>query len=251
MFLHRDIGELPRLFDTHCHLDKCSDGALEDAVAAGVQRLVVPSIGRDSWARVVELAASPHVLCALGIHPEALDDLDGLEGALRGGNAVAVGEIGLDRRLPHWDRQRVQFRAQLRIADACGLPVLVHCVRAHDALVAELRDVRAQVPIVLHAYSGSAELVPVYAKLGCYFSFAGTVTWSGSRRGPKACAAVPAQRLLIETDAPYLSPQSRRGVPSAPAWLPEIAAAVAVIRGVDLAAIAAVTTANAERVFCA
>jgi TatD DNase family protein len=211
---------------------------------------VVPAIDRASWPEVVALATSPHVLPALGLHPEAPGDLDGLEEALRSAGAVAVGEIGLDRRLPNWDRQLEMFREQLALGQRLGLPVLVHCVRAHDVLPAELRDASLSVPVVLHAYSGSADLVPVYEQLGCYFSFAGAVTWAGSRRGPRACAAVPEDRIVLETDAPYLAPHPFRGQPSQPSWIAHVASAVAQIRGVTVERLSATTTANAERAFC-
>ena len=209
----------------------------------------MPAVRALTWHAVVAAAAADGVWAALGVHPEASDDVDGLEAALLAANAVAVGEIGLDRRLPQLEAQLRRFRAQLALAERLGLPVLVHCVRAHDLLGDELRRLRPTVPVVLHAFSGSRDLVAMYAALGCYFSFSGTVSWGG-RRIPNACAAVPADRLLVETDAPFLSPAAHRGKPCEPRWIVEVVRAVADIRGASFAATAELTTANAERVFC-
>lgn len=199
----------------------------------------------------MESLKSDTVSIALGAHPECPgEDVSDLYARLVGSGACAVGEVGLDKRWENWERQLEVFREQLAIAEELSLPVLVHCVRAHDTLVRELRAAGLTVPVVLHAYSGSRDLVPVYAKLGCYFSFAGPVGWAGGRRMPRACAAVPPSRLLIETDAPYLAPEPHRGEPCRPSWLTHVAQAVAAARGVTYEEIATLTTANAERVFC-
>jgi TatD DNase family protein len=142
------------------------------------------------------------------------------------------------------------FRAHLRLARAHGLPVLVHCLKAHPTLQRVLAE-EPPVPagLLLHSYSGSAELVPRYARAGCHFSFAGPVSFLEARRPLEALRAVPEALLLAETDAPDQAPHPHRGSRSEPAFLPLIVAAMAAARGVPLEALTATTAANAQRLF--
>ena len=254
------------MIDTHCHLDAPAFDADREAVlararAAGVTDVVVPAVDPGGWARLVTFGAShPGVHVALGIHPQALPGMDpadddrhlaDLESLLARGGAVAVGECGLDgpsvgEGAP-LDRQRAVLRGHLAIARKLGLPVLLHSLRAHEAMLEELE--RDGVPSggVLHSFSGSAEQVPPFAALGLHFSFAGPVTYEGARKPVAAARAVAADRLLLETDAPDQSPHPHRGGRNEPAHLPFVLGAVALAVGTSPGEVDRLTSGNARR----
>ncbi len=255
------------MIDTHCHLDKDEFAADRGAVLArareaGVTDVVVPAIGPGGWDALAELArATPGVHHGLGIHPQLLpeiapgdDDrnLAALEAALARGGAVAVGECGLDGPSvaagAPMDRQVAVLRGHLRLARSFSLPVALHCLRAHDALLALLAEEPLPAGGVLHSYSGSAEQVLAYASHGLHFSFAGPVTYERAKKPLGAVRAVPRDRLLVETDAPDQTPRPARGR-NEPSYLPAVAAAVAGALGASLAEIDALTTANARALF--
>jgi TatD DNase family protein len=244
------------LTDTHCHLNSPHFAGREAhvvtrAAAAGVAALVVPAWDRASAETALALAETfPAVRAAVGLHPwfvAADADTAWVAPLLAHPRVVAVGEIGLDGAIDGADaavQERV-FRAQLALAVARGLPVLLHCRRRWDRLPAIIRDYPG-LRGVLHAFSGSAEVLRDCLRLGLHVSFAGGVTRPNSRHARAAAALVPADRLLLETDAPYMALE---GVPAEavePAHLPQILAAVAALRGDDPAALAAQTAANAR-----
>jgi TatD DNase family protein len=251
------------MIDTHCHLDSPAFDADRDAVlararAAGVAAIVVPAVGPATWEPLLAYAAAhPGVHAALGIHPQLLPELDPreddrhlarLDALLAGGGAVAVGECGLDGPAAAGAplaRQRAVLAAHLDLARRHGLPVLVHCLRAHGPLLELLAARPGPVAGVLHSYSGSAEQVRDYARHGLAFSFAGPVTYENARRPLAAVRAVPRDRLLIETDAPDQVPRPYRGR-GEPAHLPPVASAVARALALDLAEVDALTAANAR-----
>lgn len=254
-----------RLYDTHVHLDHAGEpveALLEEARRAGAGAWLLPAVSPDSWERsIAAAAADPDVRLAIGIHPQAVRDLTdeaidealaALPGLLRRHGAVAVGEIGVDHlhdRDPlQRERQRRVLDAQLDVARALGLPVLLHCVRAHGALLDTLRA-RGRVRGVMHAYSGSAELVRDWVALGLHVSFAGALTLPGARRAPEACRVVPDDRLLVETDAPYQTPWPHEGEANRPARLVDVARAVARLRGTPPEAVAERTWENAVALF--
>jgi TatD DNase family protein len=255
------------VIDTHCHLDKAEfdpdrDEVVARARAAGVGALVVPAIGPYGWARLEAWSRrAPGVHFGLGIHPQLLPALDprdddrhlaDLDAALARGGAVGVGECGLDGPTADagapLERQLAVLRGHLALARRHRLPVMLHCLRAHDALLAVLREEPLPAGGVLHSYSGSAEQVAPYAALGLHFAFAGPVTYERARRPLAAARAVPRDRLLLETDAPDQTPRPRRGR-NEPAFLPAIAAALAGALGLEVAELDALTTANARALF--
>jgi TatD DNase family protein len=260
------------MIDTHCHLDRLEfdadrDAALARARAAGVTELVVPAVGPDGWDRLRSWAqATPGVHFALGVHPQLLPELDprdddrrlsDLDAALARGGAVGVGECGLDGPSAEpgagpfpagLDRQRTVLRGHLALARKHRLPALLHCLRAHPALLPLLEAEPLPRGGLLHSYSGSAADVARYAAAGMGFSFAGPVTYERARRPLEAARAVPRDRLFLETDAPDQTPRPHRGR-NEPAWLPLIAAAVAAALGIPPAELDALTTANARAFF--
>jgi len=263
------------LFDTHAHIDLARFGdpaaqreAALRAQAADVCAVVVPGIEPATWASLLAVAERlgrevPSVCfhTAVGIHPQVLPALE----ASRDGEAcaalatcldtcavVAVGECGLDftpqitAGAPR-DRQIAVLRAHLAQARRRGLPLLLHCLKAHTVLL-ELLSEAPLPPSILHSWSGSPELALRFCKAGHYISFAGSITLPHARRPAESARAVPADRLLIETDSPDQTPFTRRPLRTEPAFLPDIAAAVAAARGDSFARIAELSTANARRV---
>ncbi len=251
------------MIDSHCHLDVPAfdgdrDAAIERALAAGVVGMLVPAIRPRTWAALAALAR-PHLRFALGVHPQIVPELepgergdleDQIARAVIEHGAAAVGECGLDGGTGERALQEAIFRAHVRAARAVQRPLVVHVLRAHDAAPRILREERAhEVGGVLHSYSGGAELVAMYRDLGMAFSFAGPVTYDNARRPIEAARAVPAELLLAETDAPDQAPAPYRGGRSEPAYLPAVIAGLAAARGADPAEIAALTAANARRLF--
>ncbi len=246
-----------RMTDTHAHLDGCVDPPeelLARAKAAGVGRIVSVGSGLDSCRETLALARrEPAVWAALGVHPhQAADDdadrLDELRELLADERAVAVGETGLDfyRDYAPRERQRELFARQLELAAELGKPVVVHTREAEEETAAALGGFPGTV--VLHCFS-SPTLLPLALERAYYVSFAGNVTYPKAEELREAARAVPADRLLVETDSPYLSPQPRRGRPNEPANVIHTAAALAEARGEDPAALAALLDANATAAF--
>ena len=245
------------MIDTHAHLDACADSSedlLARARAAGVSRVVAVGSGIDSCRATLAIAeANMGVACALGIHPHQAgsadaDRLDELRSLLEQPAAVAVGETGLDfyRDYAPRDSQQRVFEQQLALADELGLPIVVH-TRSADAETADaLRPFRGRV--VMHCFS-SPGLLPVALERGYYVSFAGNVTYPKAQALRDAATQVPADRLLVETDCPYLTPQPLRGRPNEPANVVLTVEMLAEARGEPVENLARQIDANATRAF--
>jgi TatD DNase family protein len=263
------------VIDTHCHLDRDElvgelPAVIERARAAGVVGMIAPGVRPASWAGLAAIGArhaGDGVAIAIGVHPQCVAELDAGERArledvpaaiaeavaaarAAGATVCAVGECGLDGAHGARAAQEALLRGHVRAARALGLPLILHAVRCHDVLPGILRDEGAgEVGGVMHSYGGPPELIATYAAFGLAFAFAGPVTWPGARRPLAAARAVPAELLLAETDAPDQAPASRRGRPSEPALVAEVIAGLAAARGAAPAEVAALTMANAQRVF--
>lgn len=256
------------MIDTHCHLDAARFDAdraevLSRAFGKGLTAIVLPGIGPSNWDTLLEMArAEPRLWVGLGMHPQFLPDLpqdgDGarlelLDAMLSQRSAVAVGECGLDgpslERAP-LERQLKVLRGHFGLARKHGLPLLLHCFHAHPALLELFKDEPfPEAGVVLHSYSGGPELVRAYASLGCYFSFAGPVSYVGARKPVAALKQVPPERLLVETDAPDQAPHPFRGQRSEPAYVVEILAAMAAALSEPVDVLAERTSLNARRLF--
>jgi TatD DNase family protein len=245
------------VIDTHAHLDACAESAealLARARAAGVDRVIAVGSGiESSRATLAIAAANTGVACALGIHPhQAGGDEAGrlaeLRGLLEQPNAVAVGETGLDfyrDYAPH-DAQRSVFEAQLALAEDLHLPVVVHTRAADDETANLLAGFDGTV--VMHCFSSPA-LLPIALERGYYVSFAGNVTFTKAQELRDAAAEVPDDRILTETDCPYLAPQPVRGRRNEPANVVHTVTTLADVRGVDTDALARQIDDNATRAF--
>lgn len=248
------------LIDTHCHLDAAEFADDREAVhasarAAGVKGFVVPAVSRDRFVQTRQTVRE-YVGCvaAYGIHPlyvmEAeLGDLDVLGSWLALEQTVAVGEIGLDFHVDHVDpaRQAVFFEAQLRLARELGLPVLLHVRRAVDAVLQALRRTRV-VGGIAHAFNGSEPQARMLIDLGFKLGFGGAMTYPGSSRIRRLAASLPLEAIVLETDAPDIPPVWLNRGRNVPGELPRIAGVLAELRGMTLADVAAVTSANAQAV---
>jgi TatD DNase family protein len=245
------------VIDTHAHLDACADPA-DDLVArareAGVGRIVSVGSGLESCRETVAVARRHDgVFAALGIHPHQAanpdaNGLDELRELLADPRAVAVGETGLDhyRDYAPRDRQLALFERQLELAAELGKTIVIHTRAASDETAAALGDFHGTV--VLHCFS-APELLPVAIERGYYVSFAGNVTYPKAEELREAARAVPRERLLAETDSPYLSPQPRRGRPNEPANVVHTIVALAEARGEPEDELARQIDANATAAF--
>ncbi|HEY5996776.1 MAG TPA: TatD family hydrolase, partial [Candidatus Deferrimicrobiaceae bacterium] len=253
----------PMFFDTHAHLDipPLSDteaDVVSRARAAGVAHLVTVGTDVGSSARAVEIAHRHEgIYAAVGIHPHdaaslSPDAIAGLERLASCDKVVAIGEIGLDYyrdRCPH-DVQRAAFREQIRLARRTGLPVIVHDREAHEDILAVLKEEKAgEAGGILHCFSGDAAMAREVVEMGFLVSIPGTVTYRNAASLTDVVRALPLEKLLIETDCPYLAPVPHRGKPNEPSFVPLVAAAIAGIKGVTIEDVGRVTTLNARRLF--
>ncbi len=241
------------MIDTHAHLDALDDpsAAVARARAAGVERIVAIGSGVASARATLAIAAQEDgVYPVLGVHPHQAADgepLDELR-ALAAEHAYAIGEIGLDffrDYAPQPDQQRL-FETQLLLAADLGLPVVIHTRAAGDDTLRALDGFEGTV--VLHCFSSPA-LLPAALERGYYVSFAGNVTYPKAEELREAARGVPADRILAETDSPYLAPQPVRGRPNEPAHVVHTVAALADTRGEDARELGAMIAANAKRAF--
>src|SRR5262245_30430845 len=245
-----------RVIDTHAHLDACEDptAILERAHDAGIGRIVTVGTGIESCRAALELAERHEgVYAALGIDPHSAATEDGerigeLRALLAHPRAVAVGETGLDdfHRHATLEQQTRLFRHQLVLADELGKPVVIHSRAADVATAAELEQFAGTV--VLHCFSEPG-LLPVALERGYYVSFAGNVTYPSAVELREAAALVPADRILAETDSPYLAPQPLRGRTNEPANLVHTVRAIAEVRGENADDLEAQIEANANAAF--
>jgi len=251
----------PELFDTHAHLhfpDFADDlpAVLERARAAGVARLL--TIGTDvetSRAAIAVAAKDARVWASVGIHPHDAGEADDaafveIERLAAEPRVVAIGEIGLDffRNLSPRDAQERTLRRMLDLARRTAKPVLIHCRDAHEETLAILAAARAgEAGGIMHCFSGDVAIARRCLDLGLTISLAGPVTYPNARALPDVARFVPADRLVVETDCPYLPPQGYRGKRNEPAYLALTAARVAELRGEPLATLGPRMSDNARR----
>ena len=251
-------------FDSHCHLnDEAFLPRLDEEVslcrAAGVTKMICIGYDVESSRKAIELAEKyEEVYAAIGVHPEnrdglVLSDLDKIRELAKHPKVIAIGEIGLDY---HWyktpeerEPQKPWFIAQIDLANELGLPVSIHARDASQDTYDILKAHPVKAGAVLHCYSGSAEMMKEFAKLGLYFGFDGPITYKTATE-PKECVrGCPADRTPVETDAPYLSPVPYRGTPNSPSRIPVIVSAMAELRNVSLETMGEILWNNFERLF--
>lgn len=253
-----------KFIDVHCHLDGRYFKDL-NALFAGLEKLGVEKVitcGVDlPTSEAVKDIAEKYKACyfTAGFHPTELKtyregDLEKIAALARHEKCVAIGEIGLDYHYPDTDKplQRRIFEEQLKLACELGLPVQIHSRNSAEDMSAILNDNLSLLKngFLLHCYSHSAEMAAQLEKVGAYFSFGGTSTYSGSKKAKRCIAAIGADRLLTETDSPYMPPASLAGVfPNTPASIPEITQNIAEIKGTSLERTADIIWQNAHGLF--
>jgi TatD DNase family protein len=244
-----------RWTDSHCHVpyEGVDVDVIADAQAAGVERLI--TVGTDAaQSRAANDAAAAHdgVWATVGLHPhDASNGVDKIVGLLDAPRVVAVGECGLDYHYDHSPRpqQRDAFAAQIQLAHERDLALVIHTREAWDDTFSILAAEGVPERTVFHCFTGGPGEARRCLDLGAVLSFSGIVTFKAAEDVRAAAALTPLDRLLVETDAPYLAPVPHRGSRNTPAWVPDVGVGVAGVKDVDVDTIAAATWATAERVF--
>jgi len=261
-------GHETPIVDSHAHLtsrefDPDRAEVIARAREADVTNIVTIGTGLESGREATTLAeADPGILAVVGFHPHSADsvtreDVAALRELARHPRVVAVGEIGLDfyREYSSRDGQHQVLVWQLDLAAGLGLPVVIHCREAHQEMLPVLQqwstglDTAVRSPGIIHCFMGDTETARQYLDMGFYLSLAAYIGYPSSRYAHGTIRSIPPDRLLVETDCPYLAPQSRRGKRNEPAYVRETVARLADIRGVPFADVVRQTTENAGRVF--
>lgn len=253
------------LIDSHCHLDRLDlsrDGgdlnvALDRARANGVEHMLCVSIDLEAWPHMAALVAPfADVSISVGVHPNERErrepDVDELVELAAEPRVVAIGETGLDyfRSDGDLEWQRARFRTHVRAARAAGKPLIIHSRDAKEDTLRILREERADfVGGVMHCFAEDWDMAERALALGFYISFSGIVTFRNAESLRDVARRVPADRVLVETDSPYLAPVPHRGKPNEPALVRDVAACIAQLRGLPLDALARITSDNFRRLF--
>lgn len=255
--------------DTHCHLNFASfdddrEIVIDRAAKAGVTRIIVPGVDLQACDEALALAqAHPGIYAAVGIHPNDTANWDdalyeAIVMRLQRTRVVAVGEIGLDY---YWNKspretQWLAFEAQLQLAADHKLPVILHNREATEDMLTLLADWVLSLPAelrsrpgVLHSFSGSVNQAERAVELGFYLGFTGPITFKNADEMRRAAAITPLDRILVETDAPFLTPVPHRGRRNEPAYIPLIVEALARVKGISADEMAQASTENALRLF--
>lgn len=251
------------LFDTHVHLNADQffddrDEVIQRALDAGVTNMVVVGFDRKTIPLALEIAEQyDFIYAAIGWHPvDAIDmkeeDLLWIEELSTHPKVVAIGEMGLDY---HWDKspkdiQKEVFRKQIQLAKKLKMPIIIHNREATEDVITILEEERAdEVGGIMHCYSDHVEYVQRCLDLGFYISLGGPVTFKNAKDPKEVAKIVPLDRLLIETDCPYLAPHPHRGKRNEPAYVKLVAETIAEIKGISLEELAQRTTENAKKLF--
>jgi TatD DNase family protein len=252
------------LVDSHCHLDFDSlqedfAGVLARAESAGIETMVTICTKLSEFPQILALTrAGANIFCSVGVHPheadeEGVDSADALIEAAANDRVVGIGETGLDYYYMHSDqgRQQRSFRAHIEAARQTGLPLIVHARDADEDTIAILEDEyrKGAYPGVIHCFTGSKALADKAVELGFYISFSGILTFKNAKPLQAIAQDLPGNRILVETDAPYLAPVPHRGERNEPAYVVHTAAFLAELRGQTREQTAAMTSENFYRLF--
>ncbi|HET9113268.1 MAG TPA: TatD family hydrolase [Burkholderiales bacterium] len=248
--------------DSHCHLDLPELAAQETEILARMKNSRVThalcvSVNLERYPRVLALAERyPHIFASVGVHPDyeniAEPEVSGLTALAAHPRVVAIGETGLDyfRLTGDLEWQRERFRTHIRAARVAGKPLIIHTrAAAADTLRIMQEEGADRVGGVMHCFTESQSVAEAAMEMNFYISLSGIVTFKNSHDLKQVAKNVPLERLLIETDSPYLAPVPHRGKTNEPAWVTHVAAAIAELRNIPLEAVAAATTANFFRLF--
>ena len=244
--------------DTHCHIYKeyyeNIDEILKRALESNINRVINNGCNRESNKEVLALANTyNNMYIALGIHPESADtyqkeDLTFIEENLSNPKVIAIGEIGLDY---HYTKENKTLQiklleSQLKIAETHNLPVIIHSREATEDTINTLK--KYHIKGVIHSFSGSLETAKIYIKMGYLLGINGVITFKNSKL-KEVIKEIPLERLVLETDSPYLTPEPFRGKPNEPARIKEIATFISELKGISLEELARITNENIMRIF--
>lgn len=249
------------LIDTHTHIDMENfadrfDEVMQTAKDYGVEKVVIPGVEPSGFDRIIKLCEEyPDVYGAVGVHPEELNSYNEeaenkIKELLKHKKIIAVGEIGLDY---YWDKSQIEkqkeiFERQILIAKQAQKPILVHDREAHlDSFEILKKTNAAETGVVMHCFSGSPEFAQQCINEGFYIALGGVVTFKNAKKVKEVAKTVPLDKLLLETDAPYMTPVPFRGKENQPAYVKFVAEEIAQLRGVSFEEIAEATTANAKK----
>ena len=260
--MSRQTAKYPFLTDTHTHLDLFDHNEVPDllsrAAAAGVGRIVSVAINLESAQQALKIAAANSgVFATVGVHPHESQDVNAdlverLKKLAKEPYAIAIGETGLDyyRMRSSKSSQIDALKRHLELAREVDLPIILHCREAHDDMLRILENDRPPKSI-LHCFSGEMTQALAFMNLGCFISLAGTVTFKNAKSLQEVAAKVPLDRLLLETDAPYLAPQRYRGQRNETSYVGETAVKIAELKNVRIETVINATTKNADKLFSA
>jgi TatD DNase family protein len=248
-------------FDSHCHLHLCEEQEetsklVADARAAGVANMLTVGIDVESSRRAAELAEQDGVVASAGVHPNSAGEFDDVAAGavaelLSSDQVVAVGETGLDfyRDACPEKLQLEAFIAHIRLAKAHDRALVIHTRASVERVLDLLEQTGAPERLVFHCWSGDADELQRALSLGAFVSFAGNISFPSAEPLLEAAASIREDRILVETDSPFLTPVPHRGKPNRPALLPHVGAVLARARGTETDDLAALTSANAHRLF--
>lgn len=249
------------IFETHAHyddeqFDADRDELLSSLADGGVGLVVNPSVTAENAKKVLAMAEKyPFFYAAVGVHPENCahydeNELAQLRELAKHPKCVAIGEIGLDYYYGGDDKevQRSAFERQMQLAQDLDLPVIIHSRSANGDTMDILRNF-PRVTGTLHCYAGSPELAKLYVKMGWYIGFTGVVTFKNARKAVETAMVVPLDRMLIETDCPFMAPEPHRGTRNDSRYVPLVAAKLAELRGISPEEMGRITSDNAKRLF--
>ena len=249
------------LIDTHSHVDMLEEISVENAIKnakdAGVKKILVPCASPKDLDKIYELVTGYEELYGLlGVHPSEVKDWDDsliskIKEYSKSEKIAGIGEIGLDY---YWDKsfndlQKEVFIKQIKLANELNLPICVHDREAHKDSFYILKEYNKTSKVVMHCFSGSVEFARECIKEGWYLALGGVVTFKNAVKMKEVAVDIPLDRLLLETDAPYLTPVPYRGKENQPAYVKFVAEEIAKLRGITFEEVAAVTSSNAEAVY--
>lgn len=253
------------LVDSHCHLDHLDvadrEGGLEavlaDAHARGITKFLSVAVDLATSASLVDLTAlHNNIFSSVGVHPlqkveQPVPTVDQLLALAEAPNVVAIGETGLDNfySADTYQWQRDSFINHLKTSQQCNKPIIIHTREARDETIALLRQYPLQAGGVMHCFTETWEMAEAALELGFYISFSGIVTFNSASDLREVVRQVPLERLLVETDSPWLAPVPHRGKQNEPQYVLEVAQCVAELKGVSLEQLAEITTQNFHRLF--
>lgn len=247
------------LIDTHAHLDMYEDWdvIIKNAKENGIKKIIIPAVETEYFQKILDIANSyEDVYCMMGIFPTEAKNwhdgiLDDIKEFAKNRKVVSIGEIGLDY---YWDKSFVDeqkdiFIKQVKLANELGLPIEIHDREAHKDVFDILVEYNKTSDVVFHCFSGSVEFARECLKQGWYIALGGVVTFKNAVKTKEVAKDVPLDRLMLETDSPYLTPVPFRGKENQPAYVRYVADEIAKLKGIDVKEVIEATTKNAEMVF--